>query len=94
MQHQRKIIFTPDGMLQTSRARQHYERMKKDKESIVIFTGHLAKGSLGSKLVEEPPPDGCQIANIRYKVHQGLPDVQRMLDDLNRPPPPACLPAA
>ncbi len=86
IQHQRKIIFTPDGMLQTSRARQHYERIKKDQQSIVIFTGHLAKGSLGSKLVQEPPLDGCQIVNICYKVHQGLPDVQQMLDNLNRPP--------
>ncbi|WP_322903344.1 MBL fold metallo-hydrolase [Paenibacillus sp. SGZ-1009] len=85
-QHTSRIIFTPDGMLQSELARQHYERLRANPRNRVIFTGHLAKGSLGSKLLQQPPPDGCRIEHICYKVHQGLPDVQQMLDDLNCPP--------
>ncbi len=86
-QYSSKIIFTPDGMLQTKLARQHYERLQHDPHSKVIFTGHLAKGSPGSQLVATAQPRNCcQIKRVRYKVHQGLPDVQRMLHELNRPP--------
>ncbi len=85
-QYSSKLIFTPDGMLQTSRARQHYERIQHDSHSKLIFTGHLAKGSPGSQLLAAPPSSGCKIERIRYKVHQGLPDVEKMLNDLSRPP--------
>ncbi|MFD1886199.1 MBL fold metallo-hydrolase [Paenibacillus wenxiniae] len=85
-QHRSKIIFTPDGMLQTSLARRHYERLQYDPHSTMIFTGHLAKGSPGRQFVATPPLSGCRIKRIGYKVHQGLPDVEQMLNDLNRPP--------
>lgn len=97
---QGKIIFTPDGMLQSPIAQQHYERLCGDARNKVIFTGHLAKGSYGQKLLHEAHQSlsdveqiGCKmpqslprVEKIGYKVHQGLPDVEQMLHDLNAPP--------
>ncbi|MEW4368856.1 MBL fold metallo-hydrolase [Paenibacillus kandeliae] len=85
---QGKIIFTPDGMLQSPIARQHYERLCRDGRNKVIFTGHLAKGSYGQKLLNEAHlgSSNVQMERIGYKVHQGLPDVEQMLHDLHAPP--------
>ncbi|WP_163852637.1 MBL fold metallo-hydrolase [Paenibacillus elgii] len=40
----------------------------------------LAAGSFGQRLLDEPESEGgCSVEAIRYKVHQGVTDVRRML---------------
>ncbi|ANF96212.1 MBL fold metallo-hydrolase [Paenibacillus bovis] len=82
------IVFLTDGMMQSSIARQHYEQLAGKGQHAIILTGHLAAGSLGRRLLEQYriEPQGCAIHHVRYKVHQGLPDVRQMLSDLNDPP--------
>ncbi|WP_322923035.1 MBL fold metallo-hydrolase [Paenibacillus campi] len=80
------LIFTDDGMMQTSKAQQHYMRVATRADNRVIFTGDLAQGSFGRTLMMDMEHKGCQILHVRYKVHQGLPDVRQMLLDLKSPP--------
>lgn len=84
-----RIVLTNDGMLQSARGQWYYEQLTKDKACCVILTGHLAKGSCAHRLLmasrehmEILGHDAGQVHFIRYKVHQGLPDVRAMLDVL------------
>ncbi|MFC3749993.1 MBL fold metallo-hydrolase [Paenibacillus sp. GCM10012306] len=76
------IIFTEDGMLISSTARWYYDQLSTSRSSQVIFTGHLPAGSFAQGLVTSPPADGPAISLIRYKVHQGLPDILDMLHSI------------
>lgn len=80
------ILFTDDGMMQSVKAQQHYERIAHNEHNAVIFTGHLAHGCFGRRLLLDTEREGCKVYYVRYKVHQGLPDVRRMLLDLKSPP--------
>ncbi|MEW4368851.1 MBL fold metallo-hydrolase [Paenibacillus kandeliae] len=84
-QHPSSILFTDDGMLQSLKAQQHYTRIATSADNRVIFTGDLAHGSFGRLLLMDMEHRGCQIHHVRYKVHQGLPDVRQMLLDLKSP---------
>ncbi|WP_411345765.1 MBL fold metallo-hydrolase [Paenibacillus sp. WLX1005] len=84
-QHPSSILFTDDGMLQSVKAQQHYTRIATSAVNRVIFTGDLAHGSFGRLLLMDMEHQGCQIHHVRYKVHQGLPDVRQMLLDLKSP---------
>ncbi|MCL9659145.1 MBL fold metallo-hydrolase [Paenibacillus hunanensis] len=83
--HSSALIFTDDGMMQSSKAQQHYMRVAARQDNRVIFTGDLAQGSFGRTLMMDMEHRGCQILHVRYKVHQGLPDVRQMLLDLKSP---------
>ncbi|WP_240414915.1 MBL fold metallo-hydrolase [Paenibacillus periandrae] len=84
-----RLVLTNDGMLQSARGQWYYEQLTKDKACSIILTGHLAKGSCAHRLLmasrehmEIFGHDAGQVHFIRYKVHQGLPDVRAMLDVL------------
>ncbi len=81
-QYPSALIFTDDGMMQSNKAQQHYMRVAAGTNNRVIFTGDLAQGSFGRMLMMDMERRGCQIHHVRYKVHQGLPDVRQMLLDL------------
>ncbi|WP_036745699.1 MBL fold metallo-hydrolase [Paenibacillus sp. UNC451MF] len=76
------IVFTNDGMMQSAKCRWYYSELRTTGSYRVMLTGHLARGSLGQRLLngEEPGEDGSRIHFVRYKVHQGLPDVKAMLE--------------
>ncbi|WP_458119565.1 MBL fold metallo-hydrolase [Paenibacillus sp. Z6-24] len=84
----RAIVLVTDGMMQSSIARQHYDWLADEERNTVILTGHLAAGSFGRRMLEQyrMNQSGCAVHYVRYKVHQGLPDVRQMLSDLNDPP--------
>ncbi|MGE7615592.1 MBL fold metallo-hydrolase [Paenibacillus sp. NPDC101420] len=78
------IVFTNDGMMQSAKAQEYFHQLSASPKNHVIFTGHLAAGSFGHRLVkhsmvEESSDMRCTISLIRYKVHQGLPDIREML---------------
>ncbi|MGF7050213.1 putative metal-dependent RNase [Paenibacillus sp. DS2015] len=71
------IIFTDDGMMQSKTAQWYYKRLASSTKNAVILTGHLAAGSYGELLLGT---NSTQVHHVRYKVHQGLPDVRNMLE--------------
>ena len=74
------LYFTADGMMQSERAQWYYRRLAAAGNGCVILTGHLAAGSFGQRLLDDPEAGGgCLAEAIRYKVHQGVADVRRML---------------
>ncbi|MFF2912395.1 MBL fold metallo-hydrolase [Paenibacillus sp. NPDC057934] len=81
-QPQGAIIFTDDGMLLSSTARWYYDQLLNSPSSQVIFTGHLPAGSFAHGLLTSPPASGPAISLVRYKVHQGLPDIRYMLHSI------------
>ncbi|SFF14930.1 RNA processing exonuclease, beta-lactamase fold, Cft2 family [Paenibacillus algorifonticola] len=81
------LIFTNDGMMQSEVARWYHQQLSGAAHHAVLLTGHLAAGSYGEMALRSsgrsgsvasgfPPP----VQHIRYKVHQGLPDVRQMLE--------------
>lgn len=77
------LWFVPDGMMQSSLSRWYYARWASHSTYSVLITGHVAAGTFGYKLLHEPGQHGvCEVLKLRYKVHQGLEDVQRMLKSL------------
>lgn len=73
------IVFTDDGMMQSETAQWYYKRLAYSMNNAVILTGHLAAGSHGELLLRTNRV-GAQVYHVRYKVHQGLPDVRNMLE--------------
>ncbi|WP_379142951.1 MBL fold metallo-hydrolase [Paenibacillus sp. sgz500992] len=78
-QRKNKIIFTNDALLQSPTAQWYYRQLLDVPGSHVIFTGHLPEGSFGRNLLGQQGSGSCMVSLIRYKVHQGLPDIRRML---------------
>jgi Cft2 family RNA processing exonuclease len=78
-QRKNRIIFTNDALLQSPTAQWYYRQLLDVPGSHVIFTGHLPEGSFGRNLLGQEGSGGCKVSLIRYKVHQGLPDIRRML---------------
>ncbi|MEK4197064.1 MBL fold metallo-hydrolase [Paenibacillus odorifer] len=81
------IVFTNDGMMQSAKAQEYFHQLSVSPDNHVIFTGHLAAGSFGHRLVEqamigESSSVRCTVSLIRYKVHQGLPDIRKMLQTI------------
>ncbi|MFD2878712.1 MBL fold metallo-hydrolase [Paenibacillus rhizoplanae] len=77
------LWFVPDGMMQSSLSRWYYARWASHSTYSVLITGHVAAGTFGYKLLHEPGQHGvCEVLKLRYKVHQGREDVQRMLKSL------------
>ncbi len=77
------IILTGDGMMQSSKAQWYYEQLRHNPRNGIILTGHASKHTLADRLLRMTPQEqGCRIEHIIYKIHQGLPDVRRMLQSL------------
>lgn len=78
------IIFTNDAMMQSPKAQSYFRALSVHPNNHVIFTGHLAAGSFGHTLLKQselkiPSDVLCKVSHLRYKVHQGLPDIRQML---------------
>ncbi|MBW4081205.1 MBL fold metallo-hydrolase [Paenibacillus sp. S150] len=77
------LWFVPDGMLQSALSRWYYARWAGHSTHSVLITGHVSAGTFGYRLLHEPGQHGvCEVLKLRYKVHQGRKDVQRMLQSL------------
>ncbi|MEK3923597.1 MBL fold metallo-hydrolase [Paenibacillus sp. FSL K6-2393] len=78
--HSASLWFIPDGMMQSSLARWYYSQLSDREENLILLTGHVAHGTFADKLLRVPDKYGvCVVRKIRYKVHQGWKDVERML---------------
>ncbi|WP_260871187.1 MBL fold metallo-hydrolase [Paenibacillus xylanexedens] len=78
--HTASLWFIPDGMMQSSLARWYYSQFSDREENLILLTGHVAHGTFADKLLRVPDKYGvCEVRKIRYKVHQGWKDVERML---------------
>ncbi|MCU6708659.1 MBL fold metallo-hydrolase [Paenibacillus sp. J5C_2022] len=75
------IFLTSDPLLQSPGSRQLLEALQENDKHAVLLTGHVYAGTLVSELLAHPAP-AIQVLQCSYKVHQGLPDVRRMLDAL------------
>jgi len=69
-----RLILSPDGMMLSEPARTYGRALHQDTRHAIVFTGHVSRDAR----VRGGGVD-CEIASLRYKVHQGLPDVLRML---------------
>ncbi|MBT2293262.1 MBL fold metallo-hydrolase [Paenibacillus albidus] len=73
------LVFTNDGMMASAKAQWYYSQLAASPGNQVIFTGHLAEGGFAHRLFQEQSSTACPVSLIRYKVHQGLPDIRSML---------------
>ena len=78
--HGASLWFVTDGMMQSKLAQWYYQQMSGDIRNLVLLTGHVSQGTFGHRLLQHPASYGaCSVTKIRYKVHQGLADVRRMI---------------
>lgn len=78
------IWFTNDGMMQSPKCQWYYEQLRQRRTNGIILTGHVAAGTTAQKLLAmSDDARGCQMQMIRYKIHQGLPDVRNMTQAMN-----------
>ncbi|MDU0330652.1 MBL fold metallo-hydrolase [Paenibacillus barengoltzii] len=77
------VIFTSDGMMESPRARWYFDQVAGDPKHAVVITGHAARHTFAHNILVGGinKPD-CRVHHIRYKVHQGLGDVRRMLAEV------------
>ncbi|MDR9748278.1 MBL fold metallo-hydrolase [Paenibacillus taichungensis] len=79
-QHAASLWFIPDGMMQSSLARWYYSQFADDENNLVLLTGHVSAGTYAYSVLQNPANHGaCEVRKIRYKVHQGWKDVEKML---------------
>lgn len=80
------IILTGDGMMQSPKAQWYYEQLRGSSRNGIILTGHASRHTFADRLLRMTPPErGCRVERIVYKIHQGLPDVRRMLQAVPSP---------
>ncbi|MEC0232063.1 MBL fold metallo-hydrolase [Paenibacillus alba] len=78
------IWFTTDGMMQSVKAQWYYEQLQSHAASGILITGHVAKGTMAQRLLALREEErGCRMSVIRYKIHQGQPDVRKMTQAMN-----------
>ncbi|MDQ0172168.1 MBL fold metallo-hydrolase [Paenibacillus tundrae] len=74
------LWFIPDGMMQSALARWYYSQLAGDENNMVLLTGHVSEGTYADQLSQAPEEHGkCEVRKVRYKVHQGWLDVERMI---------------
>lgn len=79
--YEASLWFIPDGMMQSSLARWYYGMWAPEVQNLILLTGHTATGTFAHQLLENPEQYGtCRAEKVRYKVHQGWHDVERMLN--------------
>lgn len=77
------LIFTTDGMMESPRARWYASRLAPDANHAVVITGHASEGTFARRLLKgETVEMSCETVRIGYKIHQGLDDVRRMLQEV------------
>ncbi|MBR0230436.1 MAG: hypothetical protein IJL94_03510, partial [Erysipelotrichaceae bacterium] len=73
------VILVSDGMMTTARSKAYYELIKDDKNSLIVITGHSAKGTLANSLQDKDYRRNNRIAvkvgNLTIKVHLDERDV-------------------
>ncbi|UKS27429.1 MBL fold metallo-hydrolase [Paenibacillus sp. HWE-109] len=78
------IWFTNDGMMQSAKSQWYYEKLRTHAGSGILITGHVAKGTMAERLLGlSEAQRGCRMAVVRYKIHQGKPDVRKMTQAMN-----------
>ncbi|MDU0202995.1 MBL fold metallo-hydrolase [Paenibacillus sp. MAH-36] len=78
------IWFTSDGMMQSPKSQWYYEQFRTNMTNGILLTGHVAMGTRAQRLLAMSDEErGCQLRMVRYKIHQGLPDVRKMTQSLN-----------
>ncbi|MDP9700793.1 Cft2 family RNA processing exonuclease [Paenibacillus intestini] len=79
--YEASLWFIPDGMMQSSLARWYYGMWAPEVQNLILLTGHTSAGTFAHQLLESPEQYGtCRVEKVRYKVHQGWHDVERMLN--------------
>ncbi|HZG79768.1 MAG TPA: MBL fold metallo-hydrolase [Brevibacillus sp.] len=78
---ERTIFLSADPMLQSRASGILLEACRAREENAILLTGHVYPGTRAARLLAEEKP-GFEVVRCRYKIHQGLPDVRRMLDQL------------
>ncbi|WP_308723044.1 MBL fold metallo-hydrolase [Paenibacillus polysaccharolyticus] len=82
--YEASLWFIPDGMMQSSLARWYYGMWAPEVQNLILLTGHTSAGTFAHQLLESPEQYGtCRVEKVRYKVHQGWHDVERMLNRVN-----------
>jgi Cft2 family RNA processing exonuclease len=80
------IWFTSDGMMQSPKSQWYYEQLRTKFTNGILLTGHVAMGTRAQRLLAMSDEErGCQLRMVRYKIHQGLPDVRKMTQSLDSP---------
>lgn len=78
---ERTIFLSADPMLQSRASGIMLEACRARQENAILLTGHVYPGTRAARLLAEEKP-GFEVTRCRYKIHQGLPDVRRMHDQL------------
>ncbi|WP_209125280.1 MBL fold metallo-hydrolase [Alkalihalobacillus sp. BA299] len=73
-----KLIFSPDGMLQSTVANAYLQELKDDSKNLILLTGYQSKHSLGQQLLEKNPYQ-VQIDVSRFKVHPGFRETRKII---------------
>lgn len=77
------LILTPDGMMESLRAHWYYDQLSHSPGNEIILTGHASRDSFAKHLqASKSHVSSPRVRTINYKVHQGLQDVQRMLNQV------------
>ncbi|GIQ69674.1 hypothetical protein XYCOK13_24980 [Xylanibacillus composti] len=74
------IYLLTDPMLQKPATEACVQAFKRHAAGAIIWTGHVYPGTKAAELLNMEMP--IQLVQCRFKVHQGMPDVKRMLDHL------------
>lgn len=82
------VVLAPDGMLSGGPSVPILERLAPDPRNSVVLTGHQAAGTLGERLLREPPAAGrgCRVELLVWKVHPDRLDRERFLGGLQGRP--------
>ena len=86
------VIIVPDGMMTTARSISYFELLRDEPNSLVVITGHSAKGTLANSIQDD---DYCQengikvrVENLTIKVH---PDEKDVVDTVKKAHPEAVM---
>ncbi len=78
------IFLFPDGMMTSSVSAQYYEAGKYRADSLLIISGHTAKGTLGNDLLQETYRKehsvSMEVLPLTIKVHNDEEDVLRLVE--------------
>ncbi len=78
-----KVVLSSDGMLTMPAGLAYLARIRHDRSSKVILTGHVASGTVGYKLLhgQIPCDAGCEMVTI--KVHPDSSDALSIVDSVH-----------
>ncbi len=76
-----KVIVTPDGMLDSERAKFYFEALKKEGYFHLLFTGHVAQNTFGYEVLNTSSPL-YNAQKLKVNVHPTLHETRAMLEKL------------